>query len=100
MNLDEQARKIQKIIAKAWMDGGFKQRLLSAPSKTLKEEGLEIRPGDEVRVVEDTDKVHHLVLPQKPSKEELSEDQLASVAAGTIIKPTYNPTWYCKAPCN
>jgi hypothetical protein len=45
MKPEEHARKVTKIIAKAWMDEGFKARLLSDPMATLKEEGVEIPPG-------------------------------------------------------
>jgi nitrile hydratase alpha subunit len=82
MKYEENARKIEKIIAKAWMDEGFKQRLLSDPAASLKEEGVEIPPGVEVRIVEDTDSVQHLVLPMKPSSKELSDEQLVAVAGG------------------
>jgi hypothetical protein len=88
MHQEEHAKKTQKIIAKAWMDEGFKQRLLSDPSTVLKEEGVEIPPGVEVRIVEDTANVHHLLLPMKPSRMELPDDQLAGVAAGVaVFKP-------------
>jgi hypothetical protein len=79
MKYEENARKIEKIIAKAWMDEGFKQRLLSDPAASLKEEGVEIPRGVEVRIVEDTDTVQHLVLPMKPSSKELSDEQLVGV---------------------
>jgi hypothetical protein len=86
MKPEEHARKVTKIIAKAWMDEGFKARLLSDPMATLKEEGVEIPPGVEVRIAVDTDNVRHLLLPMKPAGEELSDAQLADVAAGTAIE--------------
>jgi len=76
MNSEDQMRKISKIIAKAWMDQGFKGQLLANPTARLKEEGVDIPAGHEIRIVEDTDKVHHLVLPPKPSPEEMSETAL------------------------
>jgi hypothetical protein len=86
MKPEEHARKVTKIIAKAWMDEGFKARLLSDPMATFKEEGVEIPPGVEVRIAVDTDKIRHLLLPMKPAGEELSDAQLADVAAGTAIE--------------
>jgi hypothetical protein len=44
MKYEENARKIEKIIAAAWIDEGFKQRLLSDPAASLKEQGVEIPP--------------------------------------------------------
>jgi hypothetical protein len=82
MKPEEHARKVAKIIAKAWTDERFKARLLTDPSTTLKEEGVEIPPGVEVRIVEDTAYVHHFLLPGKPSSKELSDEQLTDVAAG------------------
>ena len=84
MEHEEQGRKIEKIIAKAWMDEGFKQRLLSDPVTSLKEEGVEIPPGVEVRVMADTDNLRHLVLPLKPSSKELLDKELARIVAGRL----------------
>ena len=47
----------------------------------LAEMGVEVPPGQEVRVVKDTERVRHLVIPPSPS-EELSEEQLDQVAGG------------------
>jgi hypothetical protein len=82
MEQEERTKKIHKIIAKAWSDEGFKRRLLSAPGPTLKDEGVDVVPGVEVRVVADTDKVKYLVVPTQPSSDEMSEEDLVSVAGG------------------
>jgi hypothetical protein len=82
MNQEEQGKKMQQIIAKAWMDEDFKQRLLTDPAAVLKEGGFELPAGMEVRMVENTDKVLHLVLPAKPASEELSDEQMEKVAGG------------------
>jgi hypothetical protein len=66
MNQEEQTKKMQKIIAKAWMDDEFKQRLLSEPTEVLQEEGLETPPGVEIRMLENTDNLLYMVLPAKP----------------------------------
>ena len=60
-----------KLIAKLWEDKNLKERLLSNPGPVLKENGIEIPDGIEVRVVENTDKVVYLMLPAKPNYEEL-----------------------------
>jgi hypothetical protein len=78
-----------QIIAKAWADEKFKTRLLANPAAVLKEQGLKIPPGCQVKIVEDTDKVVHLTLPAKSSTDELSEDELENIAGGTsVIKTT------------
>jgi hypothetical protein len=74
MNSEEQERIIHKIIAKAWMDDDYKAALLADPTARLKEEGLEIPPGVEIHIVEDTENVHNMVLPLKPTPDELTEN--------------------------
>lgn len=56
--------------------------LLSDPAKILQEEGLEVPPGVEIRVLEETENVRYLMLPLRPSSEELSEDLLTGAAGG------------------
>jgi hypothetical protein len=73
---------MDQIIAKAWADEEFKQRFLADARAVLKEEGVDIPDGIEVRVVENTDKVFHMLLPNKPRAKELSDDELDRVAGG------------------
>jgi Nitrile hydratase, alpha chain len=86
-----------KLVAKAWADDGFKQRLLADPAAVLREHGLVYPPGASVRVVEggehyyevphpsDRSKnapyVAYLPLPAKPEGE-LSEQDLTGEAGG------------------
>ncbi len=79
---EEQDNKMQQIIAKCWVDEGFKQKLLADTMATLKAEGAELPAGLTVKAVENTDKVFHLVIPSKPT--DLSDDDLDKVAGGTI----------------
>ena len=88
MTPEEYGRKISKIIAKAWIDDGFKQRLQSDPAKTLKAEGVEVSPGIEFRTVVDTARVRHLLLPLKPTGE-LSVEQLEEAAGGCCVCRCY-----------
>ena len=77
----EQARTWGQVVARAWSDEAFKRRLLAEPGAVLGEQGLELRAGVEVRVVENTAEVVHLVLPAPPEGE-LSEEQLDRAAGG------------------
>jgi hypothetical protein len=81
----EQARKLGQLVARAWTDEVFKQRLLAEPATVLQEQGLAVPAGTEVRVVEDTEQVQHLVLPRRPAEGELSEEQLAVAAGGWCL---------------
>ena len=77
---DEQAKAYGRVVAKAWSDEAFKQRLLAGPAAVLKAEGVAVPEGVELRQVENTDTVVHLTLPAKPA--EISDEQLEQVAAG------------------
>ena len=80
----EQASKMQQIIARARMDDAFKKRLLAEPTAVLKEAGVEIPEGVEIRILENTDKVIHLVWPDDSAQ--LSGDQLDKAAGGAFNK--------------
>ena len=67
------------LVAKAWSDDELKQRLLAEPAAVLDEHGIEVPPGVELRVVEDTDDVCHLVLPPSPSGDLLDEELTSSI---------------------
>jgi hypothetical protein len=72
-----------KIFAKACRDPAFKAELMANPAAALKAEGIDVPAGMTVTVVENTDKLFHLVLPPVPS-DELSDEALAVVAGGAI----------------
>jgi hypothetical protein len=79
-------KKWGQIVARAWADQGFKQRLLADPAAALKEHGVGVPPGVQVRVVEDTRHVCHLTLPLRPVTEQISEEDLKLAAGGVIIE--------------
>jgi hypothetical protein len=74
--------KWELLVADAWADAALKKRLLENPAVVLKERGISFPEGVQVKVLEDTDKVEHLIIPSKPAEGELSEEELASVAGG------------------
>ncbi len=69
-----------KVIAKAWVDEEFKQKLLKNPEKVLKEMGIAIPSGVKLELHEQKAKKVHLILPAKPAGV-LSEQELRAVAA-------------------
>jgi hypothetical protein len=75
---EDQMRMIENIVEKAWIDDIFKDRLLSDPAKVLRAEGVRIPQGVEVRIVEDTENVLHVVLPMKPASQEALEAEFKS----------------------
>jgi hypothetical protein len=79
---DVLAKKWGRIVARAWTDAAYKQRLLADTSAVLREEGVEVPPAVQVKVVEDSNTLVHFTLPPKPGDQELSEEQLDKVAGG------------------
>lgn len=51
-----------KVVAHAWLDSDYKARLLEDGAKAIKELGLEGYGGGHLKVVENTGKVHNLVV--------------------------------------
>jgi hypothetical protein len=54
---------VLRVINKSWDDPEFKRRLLADPVNVLRAEGVNLPEGLRVRVIEDTEKLLHLVLP-------------------------------------
>lgn len=72
----ETRRKMGKVIAKAWSDDGYRQRLTGAPHEVLAEAGISVPAGTKISVMEDSASQMHLVLPAKPS--DVSAEKLSS----------------------
>jgi len=83
MTNGEQSKVLARIVAKCWMDEGFKKNFVNDPLKVLKDEGISVPDDTKIRVIEDTLEQRTIVLPVKPddlgSVEEL-EDRLAASA--------------------
>ena len=76
-------RKWGQIVAQAWSDDSFKQRLLADPAAVMAEQGLMAPADKQVRIVEDTADTVHVVLRARP--DELSDDELDQAAGGAYI---------------
>ena len=77
-----------QIVARAWCDQDFMERLLSDPRAVLAEHDLEVPPDTEVEVVvgtevkvDDTGAVRQFVLPAGPPDELTEEDLGGEVVA-------------------
>jgi hypothetical protein len=72
-----------KVIARAWKDVRFKEKLLKNPKEALKEMGMDVPANFDVRVVEDKANSITFVLPNPPAKaKELTEQDLQKMAGG------------------
>ncbi len=92
-----------KIITKALENPKFMDELVNQPGAAKAaveaELGQKLPEDFEIRVVQESEKATYLVLPMKPqSQEELSEDQLLSVAGGATTA-TCNLNTTVKVPC-
>ena len=58
----------KRIIAKTWRDEAYRRRLLRNPRKVLEEEGVRVPAGVKVKVVQNTGRTFHFVLPAKPGR--------------------------------
>jgi len=77
--------KWQLLVADTWDDPELKQRLLDDPASVLKERGIEVPEGFEIKVHADSESVENLVLPAGPEEEEdeeLEDEELEAVAGG------------------
>ncbi len=75
MDKNKLQKAYSKLVAKAWSDDNFKAQLLSDPMTVFKENDLIIPEGVEVRIVENSPKIIHFILPSVPS-DELNDDEL------------------------
>jgi hypothetical protein len=76
-----------KLIAKAWKDDAFRQKLLSNPKATVEQELGEALPGTlDIKIVEEPQNTLYIVLPAKPMLSgELTDDELTEVAGGLSL---------------
>jgi hypothetical protein len=82
-----------KVIARAWSDPAFKARLISHPTDVLREAGAIIPDGVDFKVTEDAsdDSAGNvLVLPPKPSDEEIGTSDVSVMAASRCSGTWFN----------
>lgn len=77
-----QTHPYQDVVAHAWSDPTYKQRLKANPKAVLQEAGFDPAYQGEIKVLENDDNTFHLVLPQKPTVAALSDSELETVAGG------------------
>ena len=66
MERDKFQKDFATLVTRAWTDKDFKQRFLADPRAVLKENGIEVPEGTNIKIVENRDKLTHFVLPLKP----------------------------------
>src|SRR5579864_2776164 len=76
-----QERLWSQIVARVWSDEDFKERFMLDPRGVLVEHGLDVPEGVDIKVLEDTAKLRHIVLPPIPS-DELTDEELVGSSPG------------------
>jgi hypothetical protein len=66
----EHRKKMAKVVAKAWSDESFKNKLFSDPKTVLEANGIDVPPGLTVKVVEQTKELVYIVIPFRPEDAE------------------------------
>ena len=84
MTKKEQGKKLGQIIKRAWEDELFKRRLLDDANAVFKDEGLVVPDGIKVKVVENTEKIYHIVIPANCPDNILLDEALSQISAGGI----------------
>ena len=88
--MTEQKNALARLFAACWKDEALKARLMSDPKAVLKEHGLDVPDGIDVKVVENADDCVHITLPAPPAGDmDLSDEELSNAAGGT--------SWNCYA---
>lgn len=54
------------IIARAWGDDAFRERLMNEPWEALKEMGMDVPEDMSIAITQEKEKTFHLVIPPKP----------------------------------
>ena len=82
--MTEQKNALTRLFAACWKDEALKARFISDPKAVLKEYGLDVPEGMDVKVVENADDCVHITLPASPAGNmDLSDDELSNAAGGS-----------------
>ncbi len=88
--MTEEKNTLAQLFAACWKDEALKARFMADPKAVLKEHGLDVPDGIDVKVVENSDSHVHLTLPAKPSVD-LSDEELSNAAGGTCASDGLPP---------
>ena len=81
--MTEQKNALAQLFAACWKDEALKARFMADPKAVLKEHGLDVPDGMDVKVVENADDCVHITLPAPPAGDhDLSDDEVSNAAGG------------------
>ena len=76
-NSDQNLVAYAQVVAQAWEDEAYKAQILANPSQVLTGAGIDIPAPGTIQVLEDTEAIRYLVLPEGTSFAD-SKDQIAT----------------------
>ena len=92
--MTEQKNALAQLFAACWKDEALKARFMADPQAVLKEHGLDVPGGIDVKVVENADDCVHITLPASPAGVmDLSDDELSNAAGGWICVDRGTSNW-------
>lgn len=74
----------RSVVAQAWSDDSFKQKLIDNPNAVLAQSGVDVPEGVNIVVVENEADRVHLILPTRPDKD-------VSVKGMPLTESDYDP---------
>ena len=89
----DMAKKWGKLAAAVWQDESLKKRFIDEPKQVLKEYGIDAPADMELAVVENTKDKTYIVLPEPPSEEGLTDEQLEGLAATGVASSADGAGW-------
>lgn len=85
--MESEKGKMGKLIMDLYADSELKQNFLNDPQSVLKEKGFSIPDDMDIRVVEDTSRVKHIVIPYLKLDEKITSEQLEARLSKSIRMP-------------
>jgi Nitrile hydratase, alpha chain len=82
--LGKRGAAYSKVVAKAWSDPAFKSKLMADPKAALSDAGVKVPADLTIKVVENTSKVFHLVIPEPPAVELMGGNTHGNCACGCV----------------
>ena len=94
--MTEQKNALAQLFAACWKDEALKARFMADPKAVLKEHGLDVPDGMDVKVVENADDCVHITLPAPPAGDmDLSDEELSNAAGGFPGPTEFTPATPC-----
>jgi hypothetical protein len=87
-----------RIVAKAWADPAFKNRLKENPTEVLAENGINVLPGVAIEVVENTAEKTYLTIPTPKVPVGAAEEDIEAIAKSWVVASGSSSCFTC-SPC-